>query len=106
MAALMAAADEGGAESVQLREVLDWVSPAEHHEISDEGARGRLITLFRALDGGGGVKDGRVGVTDILDASERHAHGHGKESGDKKRRGVKGTMKAVAIAVRGVRQRR
>ena len=74
MAALMVSADEAhgaGNKSAEarLREVLSWISPADaHHELKDDVARGRLISLFRALDAGS--QDGRLSATDFAASTQ------------------------------------
>lgn len=46
----------------RLREVLGWISADEQHECRDEGSRGRLTAVFRALDAG---MDGRLSAADF-----------------------------------------
>lgn len=56
--------DAGDARAEQrLKEVLEWISSDGQHECRDDASRGRLTSLYRALDAG---KDGRISEADIL----------------------------------------
>ena len=72
MASLMKSAEEAHgagklAEEAMLREVLMWISSAEGHALCDDMARGRLISLFRALDAES--HDGLLSAADLMGAA-------------------------------------
>jgi len=73
----------------QAQQVLSWVSSSEHYECSDDASRGRLVSLYRALDAG---MDGRISALDVLSgggAGERHG-GASADFNHKMRRAVRG----------------
>ena len=75
MAALLKSLDgaheSGDAQSEkQLKQVLGWISSHELYECTDDASRGRLTSLYRALDAG---KDGRISAEDMMVAATKAA---------------------------------
>merc|ERR1719271_1552479 len=60
----------------RVKQILSWVSTAKDHECTDNASRGRLVSLYRALDFG---NDGRISARDILagDGADREQPSRG-----------------------------